>query len=240
MKKLIQDFKIILNKRLTPDHFILELLAPEKLPDIFPGQFTQVLIENSINTFLRRPFSIHNVNYKKNTISLLICIIGRGTRNLSNTKEGNSLNLIYPLGNSFSLPFNNNVLLVGGGSGVAPLLFLAKYLNDNNIIPKILIGARSKKDMVVINKFKKIGEVYITTEDGSYGEKGLVTHHSLLKSEKNDFSKIYTCGPESMMKAICKFAQRNKIECEVSLENTMACGIGACLCCVVETTKGNK
>ncbi|MCK4289100.1 MAG: dihydroorotate dehydrogenase electron transfer subunit [Bacteroidales bacterium] len=239
MKK-IQDFNVYANHRLNSDTFILELKAPEKLPEIFPGQFAQLKINNHPQVFLRRPFSIHNVDYEKNTISFFIKIIGEGTRSLQKLNKKNNINVIYPLGNYFNLPKQNNVLLVGGGTGVAPLLLLSKSLKNNNISPVILIGGRSKNDILQIKEFEKYCKVLITTEDGNLGEKGLVTQHSVFQTDKFPFKKIYACGPELMMKAIGKFAKKNNIECEVSLENTMACGFGACLCCVVETREGNK
>jgi len=130
-------------------------------------------------------------------------------------------------------------LIIGGGSGIAPFILLGKELQKRNNSISFLLGARSKKDIFLVDEFKKYGKVYITTEDGSLGEKGLVTQHSLFKNPKV-FSQIYTCGPDPMMKAVASIAQKNQIPCEASLENTMACGFGACLCCVVATTEGNR
>ncbi|MCD6112819.1 MAG: dihydroorotate dehydrogenase electron transfer subunit [Bacteroidales bacterium] len=242
-KKQIQDFIVLNNKKINSDYFELELKAPVKLPEIFPAQFIEIHIENAKDTFLRRPISIHDIDYDKNTITLLIQIKGEGTKTLSKIEKDASLNIIYPLGNSFSIPDKKEkVLLVGGGCGSAPLLFLAKYLFNKNIIPYILIGGKSENDILKIENFGEYGNVFITTEDGSLGFKGIVTEHPLLKKEveKHNISKIYTCGPEPMMKAIAKIANKNNIACEASLENMMACGIGACLCCVVETTSGNQ
>ncbi len=247
MTKLIQNVKVLRNKKLNSSYFVLELLAPEKLPKILPGQFVQVLIDNSKNTFLRRPFSVHNIDYNKNTFKLLIQKVGNGTKVLSYLEKGNLINIIYPLGNNFSMPFDNNVLLVGGGCGIAPLLFLAKYLFENNIIPTILIGGKGRKDIVELEEYGKYGHVFVITEDGTIGVKGLITHHPLLSDinknkdkSKANFSKIYTCGPELMMREIARISKENNIDCEASLENMMACGIGACLCCVVKTIRGNE
>ena len=146
MKK-IQDLKVIKNTRLNPDNYLLKLLSSEKLPKIMPGQFVEVLIENSTNTFLRRPISIHDVDYDEKTITLLIRRVGDGTKNLGYIEDGDFLNIIYPLGNSFSMPDNNDVLLIGGGVGIAPLLYFAKYLRNNNIIPTILYGGKNKDDI---------------------------------------------------------------------------------------------
>lgn len=218
---------------------MLELSVPHPVNEIMPGQFVEVLIDSSANTFLRRPFSIHDVDYKNRTISLLIQIVGEGTRELSRQKSGEYLNLIYPLGNSFSEPDNNKTLLIGGGAGIAPLLFLAKHFNRINHDFSVLLGGRSEKQIVRFEEFEKLSEVFIATEDGSFGEKGLVTEQSVISNKLFDFDKIVTCGPLPMMKAIAKIAAAKGLDCEVSLENTMACGIGACLCCVEDTKHGN-
>jgi dihydroorotate dehydrogenase electron transfer subunit len=238
MAKRVEDLKIISNKRLTNDFFIIELLSHEILPYLKPGQFAQVRVDGSPNTFLRRPFSIHDVDYKKNSFKLLIQIAGKGTETLCKLRTGDLLNLIYPLGNSFSIPGENEkILLIGGGCGIAPLLFLGKSLKSIGYSPDVLLGFRNSNRVIEIEEYLKVGNVYLTTEDGSKGVKGFVTDHSLLITER--FDKIYCCGPDSMMKAIAGYCRKNSISCEVSLENLMACGIGACLCCVVDTIRGN-
>ncbi len=240
LKKKVQDLRVIETSRLNKRHFILELEAPEKLPLILPGQFVQALIKDSPSTFLRRPFSVHAVDYRKNSLRLLIQIKGPGTQHLSELKEGDPLNLIYPLGNSFSLPFTKDVLLVGGGCGVAPLLFLAQFLNHNNIYPTILLGFRTREEVSEIDAYAASGKVHVITDDGTEGEKGLVVDHSIFQLERLPFKKIFCCGPDAMMKAVAKIARMHKTDCEVSLENTMACGFGVCLCCITPTDKGNE
>lgn len=240
LKKHVQDLQVTEVVRLNNRHFTLELSAPEKFPLILPGQFVQALVEDSPSTFLRRPLSIHSVDFAKNTLRLLIQIKGEGTRHLSKLKPGDHLNLIYPLGNSFSLPFTKDVLLVGGGCGVAPLLFLAQFLNQNNIHPTILLGFRNKEEVSEIETYSRYGNVFVITDDGSEGEKGLVIDHSMFQKERLAFKKIYCCGPDAMMKAMAKIAWMHHIDCEVSLENTMACGFGVCLCCITPTDKGNE
>lgn len=237
MKKIIQDLKVVRKKVVNDYHFLLTLQSSENLPMIIPGQFVQVLVENAPAVFLRRPFSIHDVDYEENTISLYIKILGNGTRQLSYVEEGDFLNVIYPLGNGFSFPDDDNILLVGGGCGVAPMLYLAKYLNFHDIMPSILLGARTKTDIPELDEYLKYGPVYSASDDGSCGEPGFVSQHSILK---NKFSKIYTCGPEPMMKAIARIAAQTNTPCEASLENTMACGFGVCLCCVTPTMEGHK
>ena len=237
MKK-IHDCKVITNKILNDEYYILRVLAPEKLEPIKPGQFVEVLVTGSNTTFLRRPLSIHDVDYNENSFSLLVRIAGEGTRKLSGLGAGDIINIMYPLGNGFTVKNEQKVLLAGGGCGIAPMLHLAKVLKENNCEVSLLLGARSENDLFELDEFAKYGKVFCITNDGSLGEKGLITDHSLFKSV-NNFDIIYTCGPEIMMKAIARIAKQNNVECEVSLENTMACGIGACLCCVTDTVKGN-
>lgn len=238
MAKRIEDFTIKENRRLNNDLFILELLGNSFFPSLKPGQFAQVKIEGSPETFLRRPISIHDVDYERNTIKFLVQIAGKGTQRLSNLKQGETLNIVYPLGNSFSLPSENaKVLLVGGGCGVAPLMFLGKYLKSKGYKPEILLGFRNSDRIIEYNEYAGIGPVYITTEDGSKGEIGFVTDHTVLKDRH--FDHICCCGPESMMKAVAAYCFKNDINCEVSLEHLMACGFGVCLCCVVNTVNGN-
>ncbi|MDD2635299.1 MAG: dihydroorotate dehydrogenase electron transfer subunit [Bacteroidales bacterium] len=240
MKKQTCDFEVIYNISLNDDYFLLKLLAEDELPNIFPAQFVEVRIDGAPNTFLRRPISVHDVNYNKNTISLLVRIAGEGTAQLSKINKGNLLNLVFPLGNSFSMPDNDNILLVGGGCGVAPMLYTAKYFMNFGFTPTLLLGYKDKESILRSDKFAKYGNVFYATEDGSFGEEGNVLNHSLLNTGEISFDKIYACGPQPMLKALGDMAIKKNIECEVSLENLMACGIGACLCCVQDTVDGHK
>ena len=238
MSKRIEDFKVIENKRIITDFYVLEIAGENKLPGIKPGQFVQVRVDGSPSTFLRRPISIHDVDYNKNTIKLLIQVVGKGTETLARLKAGDLINIIYPLGNSFGDPVKNDrIILIGGGCGIAPLLYLGKHLKSLGFSPDILLGFRNKARILEHDEYSQVGKVFITTEDGSVGEKGYVTNHSVLSEVKYD--RIYCCGPDSMMKAVAAYSGKNNIACEVSLENLMACGIGACLCCIVDTVKGN-
>ena len=237
MKK-ITDFRLIEKKEWAKSTFLL-LQSDEPLEDIKAGQFVQVRVDDAQHTYLRRPISIHDVDYQNRTMTLLVQRVGEGTNKMSDTKIGDTLNIIYPLGNGFTLPENNNqnVILVGGGIGIAPLYYLGKMLKEKGIEPQFLLGGRSKNDLIMLEQFESVGKVYITTNDGSLGEEGFVTQHSIWKEKK--FDMIYTCGPKPMMMAVTKIARENNIDCEVSLENLMACGLGACLCCVENTIEGN-
>lgn len=233
------DMKVTENLRLHQNYCLLKLSPEEELPEMLPGQFVEVKVDNA-TTFLRRPISINYIDRSKNELWLLIQIVGDGTLSLSNLKADDVVNIILPLGNSFTIPAEANgqeLLLIGGGVGTAPMLYLGDFLKKLGFSPSFLLGARSAKDVLQIADFEALGNVYITTEDGSLGEKGYVTQHSVLKNKR--FDRIYTCGPKPMMVAVAKVASEASIDCEVSLENTMACGIGACLCCVEKTTDGH-
>jgi len=240
MKKFMLDLVLKQNKALNDQYSLLILGSDAQLPDMLPGQFAEVRVDNSPSTFLRRPISINYVDTDRNELWLLIQKVGDGTRKLCSLEAGEIVNVVFPLGNSFSLPTDktNEILLIGGGVGIAPLLFFGSYLKNKGYKCSFLLGGRSSDNLLQLEEFSQYGVVYTTTEDGSHGEKGFVTNHSVLKTQK--FDAIYSCGPTPMMKAVAAYASTNSIFCEVSLENTMACGIGACLCCVTDTTEGHQ
>lgn len=240
MKKFILDLTVNSVEALSDKHVLIKLTDDKPLPEMLPGQFVEVRVDNSPSTFLRRPISINNVDYDRNELWLLVAAVGDGTRQLQKLQKGDHLNCMLPLGNSFTMPTDSaqKVLLVGGGVGVAPLLYFGKRIKEMGGEPTFLLGARSAKDVLERELFEQVGRVFITTEDGSEGEKGFVTNHSVLAQEH--FDRISTCGPKPMMMAVARYAFKNDIECEVSLENKMACGVGACLCCVEKTVEGNK
>ncbi|HET9570090.1 MAG TPA: dihydroorotate dehydrogenase electron transfer subunit [Bacteroidales bacterium] len=238
MKSFILDLELVETKTLNAQYVLMKFHQSSPLPVMKPGQFVQVRVDGSPNTYLRRPISINFVDTQKNQLWLLIQMVGDGTKTLAATPIGHKINMILPLGNQFSKPeTSDQVLLIGGGVGVAPLLMLGKEIKEQGLEVSFLLGARSSQDLLELNEFEKYGNVYTTTEDASAGEKGFVTQHSILNLKK--FTKIYTCGPKPMMQAVANYARQKDIECEVSLENSMACGIGACLCCVEDTVDGH-
>ena len=239
MKKYINDLTVCSNRQLSDDYFILGLTSSDVLPEMLPGQFAEIKVDNNPNVFLRRPISIHDVDYAKNVLYVLVKIVGQGTQSLSTLKVNETVNLVYPLGNTFNIDGVTNVILAGGGCGIAPMLYLARHLHQKQIETTILLGGRSTIDILEAEEFKKYGDVFVSTDDGSMGEKGFITNNSIMK-QLSSFQRLYCCGPLPMMKVFAAIAKQQQVDCEVSLENTMACGIGACLCCVTETDKGNK
>lgn len=235
--KQIADFTLV-EKECFGNAVLLRLRDEQPLPEIAPGQFAQVRVDGSPSTYLRRPISIHDVDTLKNEICLLVQMVGEGTRHLGATNVGDHLNLVLPLGNGYTLPEKGEkVLLVGGGIGIAPLFHLGECINAIGATPAFLLGGKKSSDLVRLDAFRSVGETFVTTEDGSLGEKGMVTMHSIWN--QNNFSKIYVCGPKRMMMAVAKTAQHDNVWCEVSLEHMMACGLGACLCCVEDSVDGN-
>lgn len=239
MRKHILDLTVCSVEKLNGRYALLKLTYGKPLPEMLPGQFVEVRVDNSPRTMLRRPISINYVDYENNQLWLLVAGVGEGTKRLVSLKEGATLNCVLPLGNGFTVPARQSgrILLVGGGVGVAPLLYFGKRIKDTGAEPVFLLGARSAADILELDAFESIGTVYVTTEDGSAGEKGFVTSHSVLQHGR--FSRIATCGPKPMMMAVARYAAGAGIACEASLENMMACGLGACLCCVEKTTEGN-
>ena len=239
MRKICEDFLVQATEQLSDRHWLMRLRSSSVLPEMHPGQFVQVHIDDSPATYLRRPISVNMVDYERNEILLLVAAIGDGTRHLVRKKPGEKVNCLLPLGNSFTMPRSTDerFLLVGGGVGIAPMLFLGKRLVEMGVRPSFLLGARTADELLEKDMFSDLGDLYLTTEDGSEGEKGYVTNHSILKEKQ--FDRIATCGPKPMMMSVARYAKQNDIECEVSLENDMACGLGACLCCVEDTSDGH-
>lgn len=235
------DFLIRSTTNVNNDVVMLTLSPTDskiKLADmgIECGQFVQVRTPDNA-TFLRRPISICYVDYSANELWLLVRNAGDGSRAIMNAPINSVLNVILPLGTGFDVEnCGASPLLIGGGVGVAPLLMLGATLKQNGINPTFLIGARTKEAILLHDQLLNLGDVYISTDDGSCGDKGLVTENHILS---NKFSSIYCCGPLPMMKAVARIAYDKDIFCEVSLENVMGCGIGACLCCVEKTVEGN-
>ena len=247
MKKYLLDLTVRSVERIHERYVLIRLTDEKPLPEMLPGQFVEVRVDGSPTTFLRRPISIHFVDTKANELWLLVAAVGDGTRRLAELKAGDQLNCLLPLGNGFTMPqkAEERLLLVGGGVGVAPLLYMGARMAEMGCKPTFLLGARTAKDLLMLEVFEKYGRVCVTTEDGSspstgsgiVSEKGFVTNHSLLQKEQ--FDRIATCGPTPMMKAVARYGRQANTECEASLENLMACGLGACLCCVEKTSEGN-
>ncbi|MGA1847323.1 dihydroorotate dehydrogenase electron transfer subunit [Deferribacter abyssi] len=224
--------KIVFNKRLNSKYYYMKIENREFVKKCKPGQFFMMktqIFDYIIDPLLRRPFGICDVD--DNGFTLLYLIVGKGTNLLTNIKEGSIIKFSEPLGNGFKLVESSKIALIGGGVGIAPLLYLAKELKKKNNSIVLYYGGKSKDDIHLVDEFKKYcDKIEISTEDGSLGKKGRIT---TLFDKEEIIDKIYCCGPKPMMKATVNFALKNKINIEVSLDEKMACGIGACLGCIV-------
>lgn len=239
MKKVVSQFKVIDNQAYNESNYRILLQSDDPLEPVAAGQFANIEIPGNKEVFLRRPFSIFEVDYKCNTISILVKILGKGSKSLTAVKPGDVLSLIYPLGKGFSLPATGEkILAVGGGSGVAPILHLARNSGLPSSSVHVILGARTAGDHIPAENYSEYSTCHYTTDDGSLGTPGVVTDHPLFNDLKQ-FSRIYACGPLPMMKSVARAAKEAVADCEVSLENLMACGFGVCLCCIEPTVKGN-
>lgn len=224
--------KIVLNEEVAEKIFRLILDAPELAKISRAGQFVQVKISDEFT--LRRPLGIASTAGGK--IKIFYRAVGRGTEKLSARRAGESLNILGALGNGYSA-YNGKILLVGGGMGLAPLLCAAEQFSAD-----ILIGGRTRDEVTFWQEeFRPhVGKIFITTDDGSYAKKGFVIDLLPEVLSAKNYSAILTCGPEIMMRGVAKFAFEKNIPCEVSFEKRMACGLGACLSCSIDTADGRK
>lgn len=239
MRKAVTEFELISNSKINNTLFQLELQSETPLLPIVPGQFANMEIPVNRQVFLRRPFSFFQTDYDRNRVVMLVKVLGKGSKTLSELPPGQSISMVYPLGKGFTLPEKGDkVLAVGGGSGIAPILFLA---GESGLTPDemfVLIGAKTKSEIFPAESYSNCATCLYSTEDGTFGESGMVTGHPVFELI-SQFTRIYACGPLPMMKAIAAIANRAGIKCEVSLENLMACGYGVCLCCIEPTVNGN-
>lgn len=241
MMHYLVNTEIVQNIPLNEAYYLLEVKLPEEEKDNWhpeAGMFVQVHAK-APNVLLRRPLSIAYYKEQEGIIGMLIQKVGKASNYWSTLPMNTTLSLVGPLGNSFTTDSSfvgSKPLLVAGGVGVAPIRMLAEKLASHGIVPTIFYGARTQGLLVFTEELSAWGNLKIATEDGSAGTRGYVTS---LPDWGKQFTSVYTCGPRVMMNAVARLAKEKGIPCEVSLENRMACGIGACLCCVEETTEGN-
>lgn len=236
MQFFCQDVKIIKKLMIAKNIFSYNVLCPEIAQAAQPGQFVQIQVPPH---FLRRPISICDINKADGTIRLVFEIRGEGTFDLANYSEGDLMSIVAPLGVGFTIvPSDKKIVVIGGGIGVPPMLEVAKSFGEN---ASAIIGFRNK-DFVILDKDfeNNKNNVYLCTDDGSIGEKGLVTAPLARLLEQQKIDMIYACGPNPMLKGIIELADKYNVKCEVSLEQRMACGVGACLVCACKAVIDGK
>lgn len=231
---------LLANERLSANYFRLVLSAPQIAAQASPGQFVMVACGTTLDPLLRRPFSIHRCPGDGN-LHLLIKIVGKGSQLLADLAPGASLDLLGPLGRGFNRQAEGPSVLVGGGVGIAPLLFLVERCQLDpscSVPPAVFLGGQTARDVQQLaQEFARLGcPVTVATDDGSLGHHGLVTEP--LQKVLPQFRKAYVCGPTPMMAATAELCKAAGITCEVSLEAHMACGLGACLGCTVHGADG--
>ena len=242
-----QAVQILFNENLGNDYYRLglQLTRAQYYGGVKPGQFVMLRIGNRHDPLLRRPFSIHRPIMGQSYptgIEILYKVVGQGTRILADLQPGSQLNLLGPLGNAFLLPSGvERIFIVAGGIGVAPLVFLADHLVQRGLDPRscfVYLGGRSAADLLCADAFSRLQmPVQKTTDDGSSGDQCLVTHPVELEITQRKPDILYACGPLEMLKCVVGIAEKNNIPCQISIESMMACGIGACLGCAVESRR---
>lgn len=226
------------NKKVNGKYYKLIFQSESLSRKVQPGQFLQIRVHAGNDPFLRRPFSYYRISGKR--VEVLYEVLGRGTSLLSQKKKGDALQVMGPLGKNFTQSLKRKKrILVAGGVGVPPLVFLAEQCPTDYL----LIGTKSKLEILPKSELKKIkAKILYSTEDGSFGSKGLVTAllEDVVKDHLADEFFIQTCGPKRMMEAVIRIARKHGIDGEASWDEAMACGVGACLGCMVKTQDGLK
>ena len=238
MKQLQNIYRVISNDQLSPKFFRLVFDAPDLAREVKPGQFVHIRVKDGLEPFFRRPFSVYRA---QKHVEIFFEPVGPGTRILSLKKKGDELDVLGPLGTPFTLPSKGikQVVMIAGGIGIAPFLALSDVLKKRKLELVLLYGGRTKGHVYPMKEFIANGvKVFVATDDGSVGAKGRV---SSLFSKINLDPKttfVYTCGPNPMMAAVQKFCGEHQLKGQAACEEIMACALGACLGCSIQTKSG--
>jgi len=237
-----QNVQVLWNNQMGPNLYNIGLTSSADFISARPGQFIMLHIADGMDPLLRRPFSIHKLITRQaevQGIELLYKVVGAGTDIMSQLSGGDRVNILGPLGNGFYVAEHiQSVFIVAGGIGVAPMPFLISHLFEKSIDRrrcKVFIGGKSKADLLCIEDFSNLGvSVCTTTDDGSFGDQCLVTDPVEIEMSRTKPDIIYACGPMQMLSCVIGLAEKHEIDCQVSVETMMACGMGACLGCAVQ------
>jgi dihydroorotate dehydrogenase electron transfer subunit len=233
------DAEIVFNKKVAPYTYLMGLSSSPLVAAATPGQFVMVRVRSGLAPLLRRPFSIAGTK-EGELLLILYRVVGIGTAIMTETREGERLSLLGPLGKGFQLPKSDQAsLLVAGGIGIAPLLFLVQSMNSGSV--HLMTGFRSADEIIEIDQLMDLSVgVSVATDDGTVGHAGPVT--DLVESFLRDRNRaketisIFACGPEPMLKKVAAMALNKALPCQVSLEAAMACGLGACQGCAIKAS----
>ena len=239
-RKVVEQVKVVGNDRLSEGVGLLVLDAPQVAASVEPGQFVHLRVTEGVDPLLRRPFSVHRRSGER--IEILYQVLGRGTRMMSELALGDETDVIGPLGRGWRRPGRTeHALLVAGGLGAAPMGMLVEQLAEDGVAVSVAVGAPSSDRLVARELFESVARsVEVATDDGSSGHRGYVTEVSARLFSTSSFDAVYVCGPEIMSRIVVEQAAAAGARTQVSLERLMACGVGACLSCVVSTTAGRK
>ena len=235
---------VLSNQEISPGYFRMRILAPGFGETARAGQFIMFRVQTSLPPLLRRPFGIFRTGFlppdcegqaPKEYVELLYKVVGRGTTIMAGLHHGDRVEVLGPLGKGFDVgPAAEEKILVGGGIGLVPLYMLARELTRTSSV-RLLMGGRTREDILAVTEFERLGVgTYVSTDDGSLGEEGLVTQVLERKLDKHPLARVYACGPMPMIEAVQRICSARKVPLQVSLEALMACGVGACLGCVVK------
>lgn len=237
----LENCKILENKKIGFNYYLMKIKCDKSSNSLKAGQFYMLKLKNEAR-ILRRPISVHYVDREKNVLEFYYEVKGGGTKEISTLSKDDMIDVQGPLGRGFSTDMKEkNCLLVGGGMGLAPLKLLIEELKlgQNKII--LVAGARDKEALNIMENFNLENvEVYITTDDGSLGEKGNVLPVVSKLLEEKNIDIVQTCGPSKMMMSVANIVEKKEVLCEVSLEERMACGVKACVGCSIKTVEGMK
>lgn len=237
--------QVLWNQAVAPGCYRMGLECSGELTRARPGQFVMLRTSEQLSPLLRRPFSIHGMMETERGvggIQILYKVVGEGTRLLADMAGGSTVDLLGPLGTHFRLPQRGRrIVLAAGGIGVAPLTFLASELVKAGFKPDdmtVFIGGRTQSELLCRQDFQRLGiGVHLTTDDGSAGDACLVTHPLEASVSRTPPDMLYACGPPPMLTCIVGIAEKFGVPCQVSIESLMACGMGACLGCAVESRR---
>ncbi len=246
----LKDYPVFLlgNRKRTDALYVMTLRAPELASSIRPGQFVHMEVPTLPDHILRRPFSVYDVDVEAGTIDILYQVVGVGTADMSKWQPGYLTNVIGPVGNTWTPPAGvKRALLVGGGVGAAPLFMLYRQLVDDGVQADVVLGAQTEEALVCRDRYREVCgcEPGCSTDDGTFGREGFATalaEEALARAhtEGSSYGYVAACGPEPLMRGVAALAKDAGVPVQVSLERRMACGIGACLSCVVDTVHGKR
>ncbi len=233
---------LVKKEQLKPDIYKFSIKAPSIVKESKPGNFIEIRVTEMTEPFLRRPISIYHLDRENGILEFIFQVKGKGTEILAKKEVGSKIDIIGPVGyGTFGYKDYRNLAIIGGGIGIFPLYELAKCAQQEHKNVAMYIGFRSKELVLLEKEFRQVSNQFVlTTDDGSYGKKGLAIEFLKKDIEAGKIDSIYACGPLPMLKSIQKLALEKDIPCQISLEEKMACGLGVCLGCAVKTAKSSK